>query len=111
MGGSRRFLVPQKKMLRRTLCIAIAALVTTVLATTSASASTYTFGPTVNGGAAQLVLDKPGFPTCPGPPPGVDPRTWPGDGPDSPVHAIHDSLRSEERRVWKECRSRWSPYH
>src|SRR5689334_23958760 len=20
-------------------------------------------------------------------------------------------LRSEERRVWKECRSRWSPYH
>ena len=19
--------------------------------------------------------------------------------------------RSEERRVWKECRSRWSPYH
>ena len=24
--------------------------------------------------------------------------------------AIH-SLRSEERRVGKECRSRWSPYH
>ena len=22
-----------------------------------------------------------------------------------------DSLRSEERRVGKECRSRWSPYH
>ena len=21
------------------------------------------------------------------------------------------SMRSEERRVWKECRSRWSPYH
>ena len=21
------------------------------------------------------------------------------------------SVRSEERRVWKECRSRWSPYH
>src|SRR2546422_10877060 len=20
-------------------------------------------------------------------------------------------MRSEERRVWKECRSRWSPYH
>ena len=20
-------------------------------------------------------------------------------------------IRSEERRVWKECRSRWSPYH
>ena len=23
----------------------------------------------------------------------------------------HTSLRSEERRVGKECRSRWSPYH
>ena len=22
-----------------------------------------------------------------------------------------DSMRSEERRVGKECRSRWSPYH
>src|SRR2546427_2810182 len=27
-------------------------------------------------------------------------------------HAIHEvGLRSEERRVGKECRSRWSPYH
>ena len=24
---------------------------------------------------------------------------------------IFPSLRSEERRVGKECRSRWSPYH
>ena len=24
---------------------------------------------------------------------------------------IQDMLRSEERRVGKECRSRWSPYH
>ena len=24
---------------------------------------------------------------------------------------IYDSSRSEERRVGKECRSRWSPYH
>ena len=23
----------------------------------------------------------------------------------------HDAERSEERRVGKECRSRWSPYH
>ena len=23
----------------------------------------------------------------------------------------HDGFRSEERRVGKECRSRWSPYH
>ena len=28
------------------------------------------------------------------------------------IHAeLHDELRSEERRVGKECRSRWSPYH
>ena len=24
---------------------------------------------------------------------------------------LHESNRSEERRVGKECRSRWSPYH
>ena len=24
---------------------------------------------------------------------------------------ISDKVRSEERRVGKECRSRWSPYH
>ena len=24
---------------------------------------------------------------------------------------LDDSIRSEERRVGKECRSRWSPYH
>src|SRR3989449_4245485 len=26
-------------------------------------------------------------------------------------HAGHEAVRSEERRVGKECRSRWSPYH
>ena len=25
--------------------------------------------------------------------------------------AIYQAARSEERRVGKECRSRWSPYH
>ena len=28
-----------------------------------------------------------------------------------PVAFDHDCRRSEERRVGKECRSRWSPYH
>ena len=31
------------------------------------------------------------------------------------IHSLHGArvtcLRSEERRVGKECRSRWSPYH
>ena len=27
------------------------------------------------------------------------------------VQDKEDNLRSEERRVGKECRSRWSPYH
>ena len=27
------------------------------------------------------------------------------------IAAIHSASRSEERRVGKECRSRWSPYH
>ena len=30
----------------------------------------------------------------------VDPSTW-----------FDNDMRSEERRVGKECRSRWSPYH
>ena len=27
------------------------------------------------------------------------------------IYDIKDTIRSEERRVGKECRSRWSPYH
>ena len=27
------------------------------------------------------------------------------------LYNIVDRIRSEERRVGKECRSRWSPYH
>ena len=30
---------------------------------------------------------------------------------ESMTQAIIHSLRSEERRVGKKCRSRWSPYH
>ena len=30
---------------------------------------------------------------------------------DGEVVVFHDDNRSEERRVGKECRSRWSPYH
>ena len=34
------------------------------------------------------------------------------DGPnDNPSSGRRPLLRSEERRVGKECRSRWSPYH
>ena len=32
------------------------------------------------------------------------------DIPFSPIRKFFD-IRSEERRVGKECRSRWSPYH
>src|SRR5476649_2565727 len=35
-----------------------------------------------------------------------------GDGPGAPgTLRLSPQLRSEERRVGKECRSRWSPYH
>ena len=27
------------------------------------------------------------------------------------MHRMYEVMRSEERRVGKECRSRWSPYH
>ena len=29
----------------------------------------------------------------------------------SPLFVVLEVVRSEERRVGKECRSRWSPYH
>jgi len=35
---------------------------------------------------------------------------WPGVAAPMPRHG-HAWIRSEERRVGKECRSRWSPYH
>ena len=46
-------------------------------------------------------------------------RAWPlgkfvtlyGNGVQSNVNPAPVSYRSEERRVGKECRSRWSPYH
>src|SRR5256885_9308495 len=33
------------------------------------------------------------------------------DSTDSALSSIRSTRRSEERRVGKECRSRWSPYH
>ena len=33
------------------------------------------------------------------------------DGDTVTVHSMDRLARSEERRVGKECRSRWSPYH
>ena len=33
------------------------------------------------------------------------------DSDSEPTHSIEQQQRSEERRVGKECRSRWSPYH
>src|SRR3712207_7092261 len=29
----------------------------------------------------------------------------------TPIYGLVSNIRSEERRVGKECRSRWSPYH
>ena len=37
-------------------------------------------------------------------------KVKPWDGSTLP-QATNETLRSEERRVGKECRSRWSPYH
>ena len=34
-----------------------------------------------------------------------------GDGTEDNPFRITNAVRSEERRVGKECRSRWSPYH
>ena len=45
---------------------------------------------------------------------GFQPQPNPGEDPDAPdakAESAVSVLRSEERRVGKECRSRWSPYH
>src|SRR2546426_3184383 len=47
---------------------------------------------------------------CPGTPVGAKVDEW-GCPIDSHKDGVPDGLRSEERRVGKECRSRWSPYH
>src|SRR5258708_28389804 len=39
------------------------------------------------------------------------PRPGPALEPQCAVKSTGMSMRSEERRVGKECRSRWSPYH
>ena len=49
----------------------------------------------------KLLTDKP-LHYCPGCTHGIIHRL---------VAEAIDELRSEERRVGKECRSRWSPYH
>ena len=36
---------------------------------------------------------------------------WLGDYEQAITHHLEAIVRSEERRVGKECRSRWSPYH
>ena len=41
---------------------------------------------------------------------GMDPAEWTLDQLQRTILDVH-TLRSEERRVGKECRSRWSPYH
>src|SRR2546425_12372837 len=53
-----------------------------------------------------------GRPTGAGGQPAIEPLAGqpPGSGPAS-VLRIEPPTRSEERRVGKECRSRWSPYH
>ena len=38
-------------------------------------------------------------------------NTMHNQGKDSGIRHIYPIKRSEERRVGKECRSRWSPYH
>src|SRR2546430_17160551 len=39
------------------------------------------------------------------------PLTYRGTTSGERVKRVREALRSEERRVGKECRSRWSPYH
>src|SRR5258707_14865722 len=41
----------------------------------------------------------------------IDPRPYEAALSQAQANKLKDEARSEERRVGKECRSRWSPYH
>ena len=71
-------------------------------------------GPVILDGATGTNLQKAGMPV------GVCPEQWILENPDIMIKLQEDYVaagtdilyaRSEERRVGKECRSRWSPYH
>src|SRR3712207_9455176 len=57
----------------------------------------------VNAGAVELVSDT----VAAGASPADARKWWLGEL----ARRANDAGRSEERRVGKECRSRWSPYH
>src|SRR2546422_8978387 len=68
-----------------------------------------------------LTLEREDTPRCPcahrrPPSPAVCPYKWCLRCPEpsavtAPTYSASRDQRSEERRVGKECRSRWSPYH
>src|SRR5256886_16999290 len=89
-----------------------------------------TAGPSTGGAPDAEVIDASRFTVLPGPIDGHDHLSFPGyelvrrSGLDEPQSSRHlrtarvasqvlasGYTRSEERRVGKECRSRWSPYH
>ena len=51
-------------------------------------------------------IDAQNYPFCT-----IEPNTGIVYMPDPRLDALAATTRSEERRVGKECRSRWSPYH
>src|SRR2546430_17710293 len=59
--------------------------------------------------SVSAIADEPGPPTLPI---GASAPDFCLPGIDGQTHCLKDyAARSEERRVGKECRSRWSPYH
>ena len=57
----------------------------------------------IQGGFAKMLCPAQGFPK---------PKIiWYKDGRELTGNELSVNIRSEERRVGKECRSRWSPYH
>ena len=80
-------------------------------ATSSWNSATMTWSsgqPTING-TASSTISTPSSTACTSQ---ANPWTWSGSGLVTDVQGFIDgSSRSEERRVGKECRSRWSPYH
>src|SRR5258705_1737556 len=74
-------------------------LTTTPAAVTNSPSGTCSFTATKTGSTFECKLDGAAFSVC------ASPQSY------SALAADSHTFRSEERRVGKECRSRWSPYH
>ena len=99
-------------------CVAAAVIALTLMVTGAAGYAAAAFEPQVllvePGAVYDEEAELAGTQTAEAAPVEAEPEAAEPEAPvlrSAPVPAAEAAERSEERRVGKECRSRWSPYH